>query len=191
VGRTLATLPIGLAFPDNLPQTTANRVAVYRNRLSADSIIAMHSNLTKAFNPQSESSNRQFFREVYKIVPTIPRGKVLTYGQIATMLGVPYLARQVGWAMHGCPKGLPWQRVVGAGGRILINSLSAGGPLQQRKLLELEGVRFIGKRIDMQEHQYVPHMLREQAERRRRPRLRTRQALTLRRQRRASRWEQN
>ena len=53
------------------------------------------------------------------------------------------MARQVGWAMHGCPKGLPWQRVVGAGGKILVNSLSVGeGALLQRRLLELEGVRF-------------------------------------------------
>ena len=67
------------------------------------------------------------------------------------------MARQVGWAMHGCPKGLPWQRVVGAGGRILINSQSVGdGPLRQRKLLELEGVRFKGLRVDMGAHQFVP-----------------------------------
>jgi methylated-DNA-protein-cysteine methyltransferase-like protein len=81
----------------------------------------------------------------------------LTYGQIATLLGSPYMARQVGWAMHGCPKGLPWQRVVGAGGKILINSLSVGdGALRQRRLLELEGVRFAGQRIDMAAHQFLP-----------------------------------
>ncbi len=71
---------------------------------------------------------------------------MLTYGQIATLLGSPYMARQVGWAMHGCPKGLPWQRVVGAGGKILVNSLSVGeGALLQRRLLELEGVRFAAR----------------------------------------------
>ena len=92
------------------------------------------------------------------MVRTIPRGKVLTYGQIATLVGAPYMARQVGWAMHGCPPGLPWHRVIGAGGKILINSLSAGeGPLLQRKLLELEGVRFIGKRVNMTKHQFIPH----------------------------------
>jgi methylated-DNA-protein-cysteine methyltransferase-like protein len=67
------------------------------------------------------------------------------------------MARQVGWAMHGCPPGLPWQRVVGAGGRILINSFSMEeGPLLQRRLLEMEGVRFIGNRIDMDVHQLKP-----------------------------------
>jgi len=96
-----------------------------------------------------------FFLEVYRIVRKIPRGKVITYGQIATLLGAPHQARQVGWAMHGCPAGLPWQRVVGAGGRILINSLSSGeGPHLQRKLLEMEGVKFHGGKIDMELHQW-------------------------------------
>lgn len=120
--------------------------------------INLHS---EARNPQSTSRNRQFFKQVYAVVRTIPRGRVLTYGQIAAILGSPYMARQVGWAMHGCPKGLPWQRVVGAGGKILINSMSAGGPLLQRKLLELEGVLFAGKRVDMAEHQFVPPHMRK------------------------------
>ncbi len=107
--------------------------------------------------PQVEKA--AFFRGVYQIVRKIPPGRVLTYGQIALMLGAPYMARQVGWAMHGCPAGLPWQRVVGAGGKILINSFSLeGGPLLQRKLLEMEGVRFLGNRVDMSLHQYQPAM---------------------------------
>jgi len=118
--------------------------------------------------PPSRSSHRQpsienhsFFKQVYAVVRTIPRGKLLTYGQIATLLGSPYMARQVGWAMHGCPKGLPWQRVVGAGGKILINSQSVGeGSLLQRKLLEMEGVRFRGQRIDMEAHQFFPSSLK-------------------------------
>ena len=66
------------------------------------------------------------------------------------------MARQVGWAMHGCPKGLPWQRVVGAGGKILVNSLSVGdGALLQRRLLEMEGVHFVGQRVDMEAHQFL------------------------------------
>ena len=118
-------------------------------------------------NRQSKIENRRFFKLVYAVVRTIPRGKVLTYGQIATLLGSPYMARQVGWAMHGCPKGLPWQRVVGAGGKILVNSLSAGGgALLQRRLLELEGVRFAGHRIDMAAHQFVPSGMRRMKEKR-------------------------
>ena len=117
---------------------------------------------TSSHNRQSAVENRQFFKRVYAVVRTIPRGKVLTYGQIATLLGSPYMARQVGWAMHGCPKGLPWQRVVGAGGKILVNSLSVGdGALLQRRLLELEGVHFAGHRIDMAAHQFVPSMMKQ------------------------------
>ena len=112
-------------------------------------------------NRQSKIENRQFFKRVYAVVRTIPRGKVLTYGQIATLVGSPYMARQVGWAMHGCPKGLPWQRVVGSGGKILINSQSVGeGSLLQRKLLEMEGVRFKSQRIDMDAHQFFPSSLK-------------------------------
>jgi methylated-DNA-protein-cysteine methyltransferase-like protein len=111
---------------------------------------------------QPSIGNREsFFKQVYAIVRSIPRGTVLTYGQIAMLLGAPTMARQVGWAMHGCPKGLPWQRVVGAGGRLLINSLSKdGGSLLQRQLLELEGVRFNGKLVDISRHQYVPQKLK-------------------------------
>ena len=116
-------------------------------------------------NRQSAIEDRQFFKRVYAVVRTIPRGKVLTYGQIATLLGSPYMARQVGWAMHGCSKGLPWQRVVGAGGKILVNSLSVGeGALLQRRLLELEGVRFAGQRIDMSAHQFVPSGMKQRKE---------------------------
>jgi methylated-DNA-protein-cysteine methyltransferase related protein len=112
-------------------------------------------------NRQSAIESRQFFKRVHTVVRTIPRGKVLTYGQIATLVGSPYMARQVGWAMHGCPKDLPWQRVVGAGGKILINSQSVGeGSLLQRKLLEMEGVRFKGQRIDMDAHQFFPSSLK-------------------------------
>ncbi|MEW5978019.1 MAG: MGMT family protein [Acidobacteriota bacterium] len=109
---------------------------------------------------KTSPSRRTFFQQVYRVVGTIPPAHVLTYGQIASLLGAPYLARQVGWAMHGCPPGLPWQRVIGAGGRILINSLSGAGPLRQRQLLEQEGVQFVGDRVDMQAHQFFPDKLK-------------------------------
>ena len=105
----------------------------------------------------AQSKKASFFKQVYRVVGAIPPGRVLTYGQIATLLGTPYQARQVGWAMHGCPLGLPWHRVVGAGGRLLTRSPSPpGGSLQQRQLLEQEGVLFTGERVDMSRHQFVP-----------------------------------
>ena len=105
----------------------------------------------------ANAKKASFFKQVYRVAGTIPPGRVLTYGQIATLLGTPYQARQVGWAMHGCPPGLPWHRVVGAGGRLLTRSPSPpGGALQQRHLLEQEGVLFTGERVDMSRHQFVP-----------------------------------
>lgn len=80
-----------------------------------------------------------FFEQVYKIVERIPRGCVVSYGQIARMLGAPRAARQVGWAMRHCPDDLPWQRVVMSDGAI------AGGGFAEtrRAILEAEKVPFL------------------------------------------------
>jgi methylated-DNA-protein-cysteine methyltransferase related protein len=83
---------------------------------------------------------------VYKLVKKIPRGRVATYGQIAKALKLPGGARSAGRAMGACPsgRGIPWHRVVGAGGRLLIREPHAG---LQRKLLESEGLQVAEKRI--------------------------------------------
>jgi methylated-DNA-protein-cysteine methyltransferase-like protein len=85
---------------------------------------------------------------VYQLVKKIPRGRVTTYGALAKRLRIPGGARVVGYAMAGCPsgRGIPWHRVVGAGGRLIIRE--PYGSLQ-RKLLESEGVKIEGTRIDM------------------------------------------
>ena len=87
-----------------------------------------------------------FSAQVYELVAQIPLGKVISYGQIARLLGNPRGARRVGWAMGRCPENLPWQRVVMADGSI------AGGPSAsvRRTLLEAEGVSFLPSgRVDM------------------------------------------
>ena len=87
-----------------------------------------------------------FFKQVYAIVERIPYGKVVSYSQIAWMLGRPRGARQVGWAMRHCPEHLPWQRVVMADGTI------AGGvhAAVRKGILEAEGVTFLPDgRVDM------------------------------------------
>ena len=83
-------------------------------------------------------------------VRKIPRGKVASYGAVARAAGYPGRARQVVWALHNA-KGLPWHRVVGAGGKIL---LPGAAGLEQRLRLESEGVRFHGGRIPMQEYEH-------------------------------------
>src|ERR1043166_6615183 len=95
-----------------------------------------------------------FFAQVYDAVRTIPRGRVATYGQIASLLGTPRGARAVGWALRALPadaaRRVPWHRVVGAGGRISYRS--GPGPDLQRKRLRAEGVRFRGERVDVTRH---------------------------------------
>jgi len=88
-----------------------------------------------------------FFQQVYAIVEQIPHGKVVSYGQIARILGSPRAARQVGWAMRHCPENLPWQRVVMADGSV------TGGAFadERRARLNAEGVVFLGDgRVDME-----------------------------------------
>src|SRR5947209_11833740 len=80
----------------------------------------------------------------------IPRGKVATYGQVAAVAGYPGASRQVVWALRAFP-GLPWHRVVGAGGAIRLPGEQA---LEQRLRLEMEGVKFQGRRVHMARHQW-------------------------------------
>ncbi len=86
-----------------------------------------------------------------KAIRQIPRGKVATYGQVAAAAGYPLFHRHVAALLRKSGGSLPWQRVVGAGGAIKLK-YEAG--LEQRTRLEMEGVRFRGKRVDMAEHQH-------------------------------------
>jgi methylated-DNA-protein-cysteine methyltransferase-like protein len=80
----------------------------------------------------------------------IPKGKVSTYGGVAQAAGYPGRARQVVWALRN-GRGLPWHRVVGAGGKI---SLTGENGLEQRLRLESEGVAFRGSRVWMEKHEH-------------------------------------
>ena len=90
--------------------------------------------------------NRRWQKAVCDAIRKIPRGRVSTYGAIATAAGYPRYARHVGRVLKQV-RGLPWQRVLGSGGRISLRGESA---MEQRFLLEAEGVRFRGRRVDMQ-----------------------------------------
>jgi methylated-DNA-protein-cysteine methyltransferase-like protein len=76
---------------------------------------------------------------VYRLVRRVPPGRVVTYGQVAVMLGAPRSARAVGGAMRRCPDNVPWHRVVNARGGIS-RRRRAAGMLTQRIRLEQEGV---------------------------------------------------
>ena len=79
-------------------------------------------------------------RAVYRIVRRIPRGSVLSYGDIGKIVGTG--PRQVAAAIRNCPTGLPWHRVVGSNGKILTPGETAW---TQRQLLTLEGIHFRGR----------------------------------------------
>ena len=85
-----------------------------------------------------------FFERAYDVVRQIPEGRVASYGQVARLMGAPRSARQVGFAMHGSPGvsgGVPCHRVVFADGS-LAPGFAFGGPGEQRRMLEAEGVGF-------------------------------------------------
>lgn len=97
------------------------------------------------------------FAEVYALVRRIPRGRVMTYGQIATLAENRLSPRAVGWAMHGCPDDVPWQRVVNAQGRCSTDRLPETPVGLQQSLLEREGVVFSGSgRLDLDRYRWWP-----------------------------------
>jgi methylated-DNA-protein-cysteine methyltransferase-like protein len=84
-----------------------------------------------------------FTGRVYHVVRAVPRGKVISYGGVAAILGQPRAARGVGNALFALPddSDVPWWRVINRNGEIS-NRSSPHAPILQRKLLEAEGVRF-------------------------------------------------
>jgi methylated-DNA-protein-cysteine methyltransferase related protein len=111
------------------------------------------------------------WEHVYRLVKQIPRGRVTTYGEIARALRLPGGARAAGYAMAACPsgRGIPWHRVVGAGGRLLIREPHAA---LQRRLLETEGVAMHGGRADMKQHAWSPAKRRASSRNRKKTRTR-------------------
>ena len=90
------------------------------------------------------------FRAIWRIVARVPRGRVVTYGQVARMAGLPGAARTVGWAMQALPEAyrinrrrIPWHRVINVQGRISPRGGEEGiESLRQADLLRREGIRF-------------------------------------------------
>lgn len=109
-----------------------------------------------------EAMRRSEQREaaIRRVIRSIPRGKVATYGQVAAAAGYPLYHRLVVRILRSAGDELPWQRVVGAGGRIKLRG-TAG--FEQRMRLELEGVAFRGKRVDLGRHQHALRMWAQDA----------------------------
>ena len=106
---------------------------------------------------RTEAAGPRFRTLVYRLVRRVPRGKVVTYGQVAAILGRPRGARAVGTAL-GALRGplldiVPWQRVVNAAGRC--SRRDGFGADVQRERLEAEGIRFARQgRIDLRKYRW-------------------------------------
>lgn len=97
------------------------------------------------------------YRErVYKLVRRIPRGRVMTYGQIAELLGDGYTPRTVGFVMHNSDDKTPWHRVINAQGGCSTGHVVLPQDKQQR-MLEAEGVKFNKQgRCDLETYVWIP-----------------------------------
>src|SRR3989344_1097160 len=85
-----------------------------------------------------------FYQKVYTWAEKIPRGKVATYGQIATLITTPRAAQVVGFALRALPKdtNVPWQRIINSEGRISIQN-PKWPQSEQARLLRKEGVEVV------------------------------------------------
>ncbi len=109
---------------------------------------------TAAKTPSRKKTERNAFAEprarVVRAIRALPKGKVSSYGAVARAAGWPGAARQVVRILRQVA-GLPWHRVVGAGGAI---KLTGENGAEQRFRLRMEGVTFRGVRVDMKQHEF-------------------------------------
>lgn len=93
----------------------------------------------------------EFEKKVWKTTKKIPKGKVVTYGQIAEVIGCPKAARAVGNALNKNPFApqVPCHRVVRSDGNL---GGYAGGAKKKRRLLEWEGIKVENNRIDSRKY---------------------------------------
>lgn len=102
-------------------------------------------------------NDKKYRRKVYEIVKEIPVGRVMTYGQIAEILGAGYTPRTVGFVMHAAEtENVPWQRVINSQGACSTGKMTVPVNLQQ-SILESEGVKFNDKgRCDLNAYRWSP-----------------------------------
>ncbi len=106
---------------------------------------------------EKQVNDKQYRQRVYEIVNQIPVGRVMTYGQIAAILGEGYTPRTVGFVMHAADtENVPWQRVINSQGACSTGRMTVPTNLQQ-SVLESEGVKFNEKnRCDLSIYQWSP-----------------------------------
>ena len=116
--------------------------------------------MAKRIQKASTRSNEARDAAFRRVVLSIPKGKVATYGAVAAAAGYPLYHRAVARLLRTEPPNrLPWQRVVGAGGAI---KLPGEAGAEQRLRLKLEGVAFSGKRVNLAIHEHQFRMWEEE-----------------------------
>jgi methylated-DNA-protein-cysteine methyltransferase related protein len=113
------------------------------------------------------------FDRMRAVVRRVPRGRVTTYGDVARAAGFPTCSRQAAWCLKKFDPALPWHRVIGKGGKIL---LRGDGGVEQIQRLEAEGVVVSGTRVDLHRFGYEVKLRRFRSESRSRPRARPTQS---------------
>jgi methylated-DNA-protein-cysteine methyltransferase-like protein len=107
----------------------------------------------RALIRSAASPNELRDRAMRRVILSIPKGKISTYGQVAAAAGYPMYHRAVARLLRTVPPGsLPWQRVLGAGGEI---KLPGAAGAEQKLRLQMEGVTFRGKKANLEAHQHV------------------------------------
>lgn len=107
------------------------------------------------------SKTTNSYLAIYAVVCRIPEGGVATYGQVATLAGLPGRARLVGYALSALAgrSTIPWHRVVNARGRISSRACGCDADMEQRLRLEHEGVSFdAGGRIPLERFLWRPQL---------------------------------
>ena len=115
--------------------------------------------------PENVDVNSRGYRErVFEIVRRIPAGRVMTYGQLAEILGEGYTPRTVGFVMHSADESVPWQRVINSQGACSTGRVIVPPDLQQRMLVS-EGVVFNEKgRCDLARYRWTPEEYANEAD---------------------------
>jgi methylated-DNA-protein-cysteine methyltransferase-like protein len=124
-----------------------------------------HSQVNRSNKGLFEKSSEydSWVKAVWQVVNGIPRGHVLTYGEVARLAGMSRMARRVSQALRRAPRTmkLPWHRVINAQGKISFPADSSGYQ-RQKSLLENEGVVFLNGKVDLQRFGYrgaLDHLL--------------------------------
>lgn len=104
----------------------------------------------------AENTDHKYRERVFRIVRSIPGGRVMTYGQIAEILGEGYTPRTIGFVMHASDDKTPWHRVINAQGGCSTRGIVLPHDKQQR-MLEAEGVSFNERgRCELKKYLWIP-----------------------------------